>query len=178
MVNVLEKSMNLRALCYEHHVEMKLTWFLFTTQGKRIQMSGYRCPEPGCSVHYNSSQGYFLLNQNRGQMETDSVPRVECKHDGTLMYLAEVQLQRSHARSWECPQCNLRHLSGEGRTLKPIPDAKGAITLWRCSDCAWTVPGHSEFVVALWPAARKAFQEHICESDKDPAPQRPGLFIT
>ena len=172
-MNVLETRMNLRALCYEHHVEMKLTWFLFTTQTERGQVSAFHCSEPGCSVHYNSSRGYFRLSRDRGQMETDSVPHVKCAHDGAQMYLAEVQPERTHVRIWQCPQCNANHTNGKlSRALKPIADADGRITLWRCSDCAWTAPAHSEFAdMALWQASRKAFHEHNCASHKE-SPQK------
>jgi len=180
-MSVLEKRMDLHPLCHEHHLELKLAWFLLTTQGKRAQISAYHCPEPGCSVYYNSSQGYFILSRNGGHMEADSVPRVACEHDGTLLYLAEVQPERNHFRLWKCPQCNAPHTNPRlSRMLKPIVDAKGRITLWRCSDCAWTGPFHSESFddVALWQAARKAFQEHVCNGLKDPAPQRLGPTLT
>jgi hypothetical protein len=54
------------------------------------QTLGYACTEPDCLVHYNIYRGYFILSQTENTNELDMVPNVRCLHDGTLMYLAEI----------------------------------------------------------------------------------------
>lgn len=99
----------IRALCHEHHIEMKLSQIFVTTGGVLTQIRAYACPEPDCFVHYSSSHGYFIP-QNESGIETDSlVPRVRCEKDGMPMYLSEVLPERKSFRLWKCPQCTMNH---------------------------------------------------------------------
>jgi hypothetical protein len=66
----------------------------------------YACQEPGCFVRYDSSQGYFINEQEADTTEPNIRPRVSCPHDGHLMYLAEVRPERKSFRLWKCPECN------------------------------------------------------------------------
>ena len=57
----------IRVLCYEHYVEMRLRQVLPKAQPESRQLFTYVCPEPGCVVHYNSSEGYFIAVQDGSQ---------------------------------------------------------------------------------------------------------------
>jgi hypothetical protein len=109
-----QPSKELRALCHEHHVEMRLNQSLSNSEGNAIQTLAYACTDPHCLVHYNISRGYFTLSQNGNTNELDMVPRVRCPHDGTPMYLAEIDLEKRDFRLWRCPQCDGRRTNEEG----------------------------------------------------------------
>ena len=109
-----QPSKELRALCHEHHVEMRLSQSLSNSEGNAIQTLAYACTEPDCLVHYNISRGYFTLSQNGKTNELDMVPRVRCRHDGTPMYLAEIDQEKRDFRLWICPQCDGRRTNEEG----------------------------------------------------------------
>jgi hypothetical protein len=72
----------------------------------------YTCREPGCFIHYDSSQGYFIEPQD-GDSEPEIKPSVHCPKDGRLMYLAEVRPERKGFRLWKCPECNAIRTNGE-----------------------------------------------------------------
>ena len=95
-----QPSKELRALCFEHHVKM------------RLNRSLYACTQPDCLVHYNVYRGYFILDGNTNEL--DMVPRVRCLHDGTPMYLAEINPEKRGFRLWICPQCDRRRTNEEG----------------------------------------------------------------
>jgi hypothetical protein len=97
-----QPSKKLRALCHEHHVEMRLN-----------QSLTYVCTEHDCLVRYNTSRGYFMLSQN-GNIEEDMVPRVRCPHDGAPMYLDEISVEKRDFRLWRCPQCEASRSNEEG----------------------------------------------------------------
>jgi hypothetical protein len=102
----LPKNRALRPLCYEHHLEMRLTQVRLQTGSEPAQTLVYACPEPDCFVHYNSSGGYFIVTDNGSGFDRDMMLEVRCSQDGLPMYLAEVlQAQRSF-RLWRCPGCN------------------------------------------------------------------------
>jgi hypothetical protein len=103
-----QPSKELRALCHEHHVEMRPNQSLLNRAGKAKQTLAYACTEPDCLVHYNTSRGYFTLTQNGNMNQMDMVPGVRCPHDGTPMYLAEIDLEKRAFRLWRCPQCGGR----------------------------------------------------------------------
>jgi uncharacterized C2H2 Zn-finger protein len=105
-VTRLSKEYN--ALCYEHHVEMRLRMIVSKRDGENTRTFAYACAEPDCPVHYNISRGYFLLSQQGGATETELVPRVRCPQDGTPMYLAAIDLEKRDLRLWRCPQCDAR----------------------------------------------------------------------
>jgi len=94
----------IRALCHEHHVEMRHKQVLLKMQAEFKQFLTYVCPESGCAVHYNSSEGYFLTTPDGGQIEWDATRRVRCLRDGSPMYLAAVP--KRDLRYWRCPQCD------------------------------------------------------------------------
>ncbi len=104
----------LRAFCHEHHVKMRLNQSLLNSEGDPTQKLAYACTEPDCLVHYNTYRGYFILSQNGIANEPDMVPRVRCPHDGTPMYLAEIDLEKRAFRLWICPQCDKRRTNEEG----------------------------------------------------------------
>jgi len=49
---------------------------------------------PVVSIHYNSSQGYFIESQNGDRSESEIKPGVHCPKDERLMYLAEVRPEK------------------------------------------------------------------------------------
>jgi hypothetical protein len=105
-----QPSMDLRPLCYEHHLEMKLNRNLLNSENGETQTTAYRCTDPDCLVHYDTSRGYFLLSQNGDRDKTEALPDVRCFKDGAPMYLAEISPAIRSFRLWTCPQC------GAGRT--------------------------------------------------------------
>ena len=109
-----QPSKELRAFCHEHHVKMRLNQSLLNSEGDPTQKLAYACTEPACLVHYNIYRGYFIPGQNENTNELDTVPRVRCPHDGTLMYLAEIDLEKRSFRLWICPQCDGRRTNEEG----------------------------------------------------------------
>jgi len=110
----IQPSKELRAFCHEHHVKMRLNLSVLNSEGDPTQTLVCACTEPDCLVHYNISRGYFVLSQNGNTNELDMVPRVRCPHDGTPMYLAEIDLQKRGFRLWICPQCDGRRTNEEG----------------------------------------------------------------
>ena len=105
-----QKSMEIQALCHEHHIQMNLNQIFVTTDGVHTKLPAYACPEPDCFVHYSSSYGYFIPSKNGSGIETDSLmPRVRCEKDGMPMYLGEVSLERKNFRLWKCPKCAMSH---------------------------------------------------------------------
>jgi hypothetical protein len=120
-------SKELRALCHEHHLEMRLNQGLLNSANGQ-QTLVYACTEPDCVVHYNISRGYFILRQNGNTNELDMLPEVRCPHDATPMYLAEIGLEKRGFRLWRCPQCDGRLTNEEGlvgSASKEIQDVSG-----------------------------------------------------
>jgi hypothetical protein len=109
-----QPSEELRALCHEHHVKMRLIQSLSNSGGDLTRTLAYTCTQPDCLVHYNIYRGYFILSQNGNTNELDMVPSVRCSHDGTPMYLAEVDPDKKGFRLWICPQCDGRRTNEEG----------------------------------------------------------------
>lgn len=103
----------LHALCYEHHIEMRLTESDLHVEGGSTQTSGYSCPAKDCAVRYAPSCGYFIAPVN-GDAEWSITPRVMCPHDGQPMYLAEVNPLKRSLRRWQCPQCESSRTNEEG----------------------------------------------------------------
>ncbi len=123
-----QPSKELRALCHEHHAEMRLNQSLLNSEGDPIQKLAYACTQPDCLVHYNIYRGYFVLSQNGNTNELDMVPRVRCSHDGTPMYLAQIDPDKRDFRLWRCPQCDGRRTNEEGLiglTSQGIQDVSG-----------------------------------------------------
>lgn len=109
-----QSSKELRALCHEHHVEMRLNQGILNSKGNAKHTLAYACTEPDCLVHYNIYRGYFILSQSGNTNELDMVPSVRCPHDGTPMYLAEIDREKREFRLWKCPQCDGRRTNEEG----------------------------------------------------------------
>jgi hypothetical protein len=109
-----QPSKELRALCHEHHVKMRLNQILLNSKDGTTQTLTYACTEPDCLVQYNISRGYFIVSQNGNTNGQDMVPRVRCLHDGTPMYLAEIDPDKRGFRLWICPQCDGRRTNEEG----------------------------------------------------------------
>ena len=123
-----QPSKELRALCHEHHVEMRLNQSFSNSEDNAKHPLAYACTEPDCLVHYSIYRGYFLLSQDGHTNEPGVVPRVRCPHDGKPMYLAEIDLQKRGFRLWKCPQCDGRRTNEEGLTglaSQKIRDAGG-----------------------------------------------------
>jgi hypothetical protein len=121
-----QPSKELRVLCHEHHVKMRPNQSPLDSEGD--QTLTYACPEPDCLNHYNIYRGYFILSQSENTNELDIVPSVLCVHDGTPMYLAEIDPDKSAFRLWICPQCDGRRTNEEGLiglALQGIRDVSG-----------------------------------------------------
>ena len=99
---------DLHVLCYEHHAEMLLEY-----RSKPAETFVYACREPGCFIHYQSPQGYFIEPQNGDGSELEIKPGVHCPKDGRVMYLAEVRPERKSFRLWKCPECDATRTNGE-----------------------------------------------------------------
>ena len=123
-----QPSKELRALCHEHHVVMRLNQRILNSKGDAKHALAYACTEPDCLVHYNIYRGYFILSQDGNAIEPDMVPSVRCLHDGTPMYLAEIDREKRDFRLWKCPQCDGRRTNEEGLiglASQRIRDASG-----------------------------------------------------
>jgi len=107
-------SKELRALCHEHHVEMRLNQSLVNSEDNGKQALAYTCTKPDCLVRYNLFRGYFILSQYGNTNPMDMVPEVRCPHDGAPMYLAEIDQEKRDFRLWKCPQCDGRRTNEEG----------------------------------------------------------------
>ncbi|PYU67464.1 MAG: hypothetical protein DMG49_18635 [Acidobacteria bacterium] len=118
-----ESSKEFRALCHEHHVEMRLSQRLLNGAGNPKETLAYACTEPDCLVNYNIVRGYFLLNEKGSTNELNMVPRVRCPRDGTPMYLAEIDPQKKGFRLWRCPQCDGRRTNEDGLTGEELEKA-------------------------------------------------------
>lgn len=94
---------DIRALCYQHHVEMRIRQVPPNAQPESRQFPTYACPEEGCAIQYNSSEGYFIAVLEGSQIEQGMQPRVMCLQDKALMYLTAVP--QIDVRHWKCPQC-------------------------------------------------------------------------
>src|SRR5271155_1827440 len=80
-----QKNRALQPLCYEHHLEMRLTQVPLQTASEPAHTLVYACPEPDCLVHYNSSRGYFryiMVTDNGNGIDLDMMPEVWCSQDG------------------------------------------------------------------------------------------------
>jgi hypothetical protein len=82
--------------------------------GDATRTPAYACTDPDCLVYYNIYRGYFILSQDGSTNELDMVPSVRCVHDGTPMYLAEINPEKRGFRLWICPQCDGRCTNEEG----------------------------------------------------------------
>jgi hypothetical protein len=101
-------------LCYEHHIEMRLTQTFLKGEGKGALSIEYECTEPDCLVHYNGQRGYFTLGHDGSTKHPDLVPGVRCANDGMPMYLAEVNPQKRSFRLWRCPRCDGSRTNEQG----------------------------------------------------------------
>jgi hypothetical protein len=110
-----QPSKDLRVLCHEHLLEMN-------RESDGTQAITHGCMEADCLVHYNTSRGYFMLNQSGNQDETDMVPKVRCFLDGAPMYLAEINPAKRDYRLWTCPQCGARRTNEEGLASPKVQD--------------------------------------------------------
>jgi hypothetical protein len=109
-----QPSKDLRPLCHEHLLEMRLNRNFLNNGGDATQATAYGCTEPACLVRYNTSRGYFLLSQNGNGDEMEMLPKVRCFLDGMPMYLAEIHPEKRSFRLWTCPQCGARRTNEEG----------------------------------------------------------------
>jgi hypothetical protein len=100
-------------LCYEHHHEMMPNQFNLQNPSDPPQTTAYACREPDCLVRYDSPRGYFIV-QDGNKIAEEAAPSVTCTHDGTSMYLAEVQPRNTSYRLWRCPQCEASRTNEEG----------------------------------------------------------------
>jgi hypothetical protein len=119
-------SKDLHVLCHEHHLEMKLNGSVLNAEGYETQAIAFGCTEPDCFVHYSTSRGYFMANQNGNGVEM--VPKVRCFLDGLPMYLAEINPEKRGFRLWSCPQCGANRTNEEnlvGMTPRGIQDPGG-----------------------------------------------------
>jgi hypothetical protein len=120
-----QPSKELRALCHEHHIEMRLNRSHVNRNGDATQTPAYACTEPDCLVHYNILRGYFVETKNRNTSENEIVPRVRCPHDGAPMYLAEINPAKRGFRLWTCPQCDARRTNEDGLVSLPSHEIQG-----------------------------------------------------
>src|SRR5437870_10183660 len=58
-----QPSKDLRPLCHEHLLEMRLNRSFLNNGDDATQATTYGCTEPDCLVRYNTHRGYFMLSQ-------------------------------------------------------------------------------------------------------------------
>jgi len=103
----------LRALCHEHHVEMRLNKGFSNGEAQATQALTYACTAPDCLVHYDISRGYFQIQNGSGN-EWNQMPKVNCFLDGAPMYLAQIDREKRAFRLWRCPQCGTNLTNEDG----------------------------------------------------------------
>jgi hypothetical protein len=113
-MSATQLSKELRALCHEHHVEMRLSHGPSNGERDAAHPAAYACTAPDCHIHYDVSRGYFMLSQNGSGNEWDEMPKVKCLLDGAPMHLAEIDLEKRAFRLWRCPQCGASLTNEEG----------------------------------------------------------------
>src|SRR5437879_12074235 len=94
---------DLQVLCYEHHVEMRLSPVLLKLHGESAETLLYACHEPGGFVHYHSSGGYFIVAQDAKTIERDVARGVRCPKDGHRRYLPEPPPETKRLRQGQPP---------------------------------------------------------------------------
>jgi hypothetical protein len=105
-MTVEEARTDLHALCYEHHLVMKL---VDIHPAGNISGFVYACPKPDCTIHYNIPVGYYVVS---------STPATRCPNHGLPMYLAEVQPRKRSFRLWRCPLLGCKaSLTNEGHLV-------------------------------------------------------------
>ncbi len=97
----------IQPLCFEHHVEMSREEL-----ASRREMVVYGCQEPECHIHYSGSEGYFFNPTGEDSIDQYAIPRLHCVHDGSPLFLLEVQPENHSFRLWRCPKCNMSRVSG------------------------------------------------------------------
>ena len=116
----LHTDENLKALCFEHHTEMKPSQILLRIGEKSEEMPGYDCEQTGCLVCYSEARGYMVIAASGSQVTGELTPRVTCSTEGRFMYLAEVGSEPRSYRLWRCPEC------GSSRTNQELSKASNA----------------------------------------------------
>jgi hypothetical protein len=81
-----QPSKELRALCHEHHIELRLNRSLVNSNGGARQTPAYACTEPDCLVHFNILRGNAVETKNGNTNENEMVPRVRCPYDRSVPY--------------------------------------------------------------------------------------------
>jgi hypothetical protein len=99
---------DLHVLCYQHHGKM-----LLELPSEPTEVCLYACREPGCLVHYDSSNGYSLDEQDPKVIEKETLPRLRCLLDDRPMFLAGVSPERRSFRLWKCPECDASRTDDE-----------------------------------------------------------------
>jgi len=69
-------------------------------------------PEPGCFIHYNSSQGYFIESQNGDRSESEIKPGVHCPKDERLCTSRRCG-RKKELPPMEMPECDGIRTNGE-----------------------------------------------------------------
>jgi hypothetical protein len=119
-----QPSKDLRVLCHEHLLEMRVKRSFLNSESDGTQAITHGCTEADCLVHYNTSRGYFMLNQSGNRDEMAVVPKVRCFLDGVPMYLAEINPAKRDYRLWTCPQCGARRTNEEGLVGLASPEVQ------------------------------------------------------
>lgn len=122
-----QPNKEVRVLCFEHHAEMGLNTSVLNSQQEPQQTLTYTCPEPECQVHYSLLRGYFFPNQN-GNKRVDMLPDVRCLHDGTPLYLVQIDKEKRAFRLWLCPQCGASRTNKEdlvGSASEEVSESAG-----------------------------------------------------
>ena len=80
---------------------MVLVHFFGRVGPDSYSFAGFACAEPGCTRHYNITQGYFDVvdNEIKGLAEQELCPRC-----GSPMYIESFQPAGPVIRAFRCPQ--------------------------------------------------------------------------
>src|SRR5437667_10619783 len=95
-----QPSKDLRPLCHEHLLEMRLNRSFLNNGDDATQATTYGCTEPDCLLRYNPYRGYFMLSQNGNRRETHMLPIVRCVLDGMPMYLEDIHPEKRRISHW------------------------------------------------------------------------------
>jgi hypothetical protein len=93
---------DLQPICPTHHAVMVPCQLVQDFDGRISYKPCYVCTTPGCGYHWDVLQGYFSAHEG-SSIKRDLVHLQKCNHDGSLMFIADFEPQKSK-RTWKCGQ--------------------------------------------------------------------------
>jgi hypothetical protein len=109
------------------HCEHKLHVVATNYSPRRGEFWYFKCP--GCGRRYWSADGCAQPVKPKGGAWRNFKDRIQCPVCQVDCRAVGLRSQRSHSRSWHCPQCHQRYLNVAGRALAYRPGSRTLIEL-------------------------------------------------